>query len=198
MRASGLLTSIDDIAGIVVGEHQGVPVRVRDVAQVTISRELRTGSASLNGEEAVIGTALMLIGGNSRQVAADVGARLEEIGPTLPPGVAIRTVLDRTGLVDKTIKTVEHNLFFGAILVIVVLFALLGNLRAALITALAIPLSMLLTATGMVQAGISANLLSLGAIDFGIIIDGQRHHCGELRPSAGRAAKRTGPQADAY
>ena len=172
VRASGLLTSIDDIAGIVIGERAGVPVRVRDVAEVTISRELRTGSASLNGEEAVIGTALMLIGGNSRQVAADVGTRLEEIGQTLPPGIALRTVLDRTGLVDKTIKTVEHNLFFGAILVIVVLFALLGNLRAALITALAIPLSMLLTATGMVQAGISANLLSLGAIDFGIIIDG--------------------------
>ena len=120
----------------------------------------------------MIGTALMLIGGNSRQVAADVGAKLEEIGGTLPTGIAIRPVLDRTGLVDKTIATVEHNLFFGAILVIVVLFALLGNLRAALITAMAIPLAMLLTATGMVQAGISANLLSLGAIDFGIIIDG--------------------------
>lgn len=172
VRASGLLTGLEDIAGIVVGEHNGVPVRVLDVADVGISRELRYGSASLNGEEAVIGTALMLIGGNSRQVAADVGARLEEIGRTLPPGIALRTVLDRTDLVDKTIATVEHNLFFGAILVIVVLFALLGNLRAAIITALAIPLAMLLTATGMVQAGISANLLSLGAIDFGIIIDG--------------------------
>ena len=172
VRASGLLTGVEDIAGVVIGEDDGVPVRVRDVAEVGVSREVRYGSASLNGEEAVIGTALMLIGGNSRQVAADVGAKLDEIGETLPPGISIRTVLDRTGLVDKTIATVEHNLFFGAILVIVVLFVLLGNLRAALITALAIPLSMLLTATGMVQAGISANLLSLGAIDFGIIIDG--------------------------
>ena len=172
VRASGLLTGVEDIAGIVIGESDGVPVRVRDVAEVGVSREVRYGSASLNGEEAVIGTALMLIGGNSRQVAADVGAKLDEIGRTLPPGISVRTVLDRTGLVDKTIATVEHNLFFGAILVIVVLFVLLGNLRAALITALAIPLSMLLTATGMVQAGISANLLSLGAIDFGIIIDG--------------------------
>ena len=120
----------------------------------------------------MIGTVLMLIGGNSRQVAADVGERLEEINQTLPPGIRANPVLDRTGLVDKTIATVEHNLFFGAILVIVVLFALLGNIRAALLTAMAIPLSMLLTATGMVQAGITANLLSLGAIDFGIIIDG--------------------------
>ena len=172
VRASGLLTGVEDLAGIVIGEDEGVPVRVRDVAEVGIAREVRYGSASLNGEEAVIGTALMLIGGNSRQVAADVGAKLDEIEATLPPGIGINPVLDRTGLVDKTIKTVEHNLFFGAILVIVVLFVLLGNLRAAIITALAIPLAMLLTATGMVQAGISANLLSLGAIDFGIIIDG--------------------------
>ena len=172
VRASGLLTGSDDVAGIVIAESDGVPVRVSDVANVGIVRELRTGSASLNGEEAVIGTALMLIGGNSRAVAAGVGERLAEINATLPPGVRALPVLDRTGLVDRTIETVEHNLFFGAVLVIVVLFTLLGNLRAALITALAIPLSMLLTATGMVQAGISANLLSLGAIDFGIIVDG--------------------------
>ena len=172
VRASGLLNGVEDLAGIVIGQHEGVPVRVSDVADVGIAREVRYGSASLNGEEAVIGTALMLIGGNSRQVAADVGAKLEEIERALPPGIGIHPVLDRTGLVDKTIETVKHNLFFGAILVIVVLFALLGNFRAAVITALAIPLAMLLTATGMVQAGISANLLSLGAIDFGIIIDG--------------------------
>ena len=172
VRASGLLTTLDEIEGIVIGESGGVPVYVRDVADVLVSKEVRYGSASLDGEEAVIGTALMLIGGNSRAVAAEVGAKLEEINATLPPNIAATPVLDRTGLVDKTIATVEHNLFFGAILVIVVLFALLGNIRAALITALAIPLSMLLTATGMVRAGITANLLSLGAIDFGIIIDG--------------------------
>ena len=172
VRASGLLQTIEEIEDIVIGQSGGVPVYVRDVADVRIGREVRYGSASLNGEEAVIGTALMLIGGNSRQVAADVGERLEEINQTLPPGIRANPVLDRTGLVDKTIATVEHNLFFGAILVIVVLFALLGNIRAALLTAMAIPLSMLLTATGMVQAGITANLLSLGAIDFGIIIDG--------------------------
>ena len=172
VRAAGLLETLDDIRGIVIGERGGIPVYVRDVAEVVIGKEIRTGSASEGGREVVVGTALMRVGGNSRSVAADVGAKLREINETLPPGVRTRAVLDRTGLVDKTIKTVEHNLFFGAILVIVVLFALLGNLRAALITALAIPLSMLLTATGMVQAGITANLLSLGAIDFGIIIDG--------------------------
>ncbi len=172
VRASGLLTSIEEIEGIVIGESGGVPVYIRDVADVLIGREVRYGSASEGGEEAVVGTALMLIGGNSRQVAADVGDRLEEINATLPPGIVARPVLDRTGLVDKTIATVEHNLFFGAVLVIAVLFVLLGNVRAAILTSLAIPLVMLLTATGMVQAGITANLLSLGAIDFGIIIDG--------------------------
>ena len=105
VRASGLLTGVEDIAGIVIGESDGVPVRVRDVAEVGVSREVRYGSASLNGEEAVIGTALMLIGGNSRQVAADVGAKLQEIEQTLPPGIVIRPVLDRTGLVDETIAT---------------------------------------------------------------------------------------------
>ena len=155
-----------------MGSSGGTPVYVRDVADVSVGRELRTGSASENGEEVVLGTALMLIGGNSRAVAADVGDRLEQVAATLPPGVVARPVLDRTGLVDKAIATVEKNLLEGALLVIVVLFALLGNFRAAFITALAIPLAMLLTATGMVRAGISGNLLSLGAIDFGIIVDG--------------------------
>ena len=169
VRASGLLRTTQDI---VIGQSDGVPVYVRDPADVRIGREVRYGSAGEGGEEVAIGTALMLIGGNSRQVAADVGERLEEINQTPPPGVVARPMLDRTGLVDKTIAAVEHNLFLGAILVIVMLFALLGNIRAALLTALAIPLSMLLTASGMVPAGIAANLLSLGAIEFGIVIDG--------------------------
>ena len=172
VRASGLLGSIEEIRQIVVGVAGGVPVHVHDVAQVRIGRELRTGSASENGREVVVGTAMMLIGGNSRTVAEEVGARLEEINQTLPPGIAARMVLDRTALVDKTIWTVQKNLFEGALLVIVVLFLLLGNIRAAIITALAIPLSMLIAATGMVQSEISGNLLSLGAIDFGIIVDG--------------------------
>ena len=172
VRASGLLASLADIEGISIGQSSGTPVYVRDVADVRIGGELRTGSASINGEEAVVGTALMLVGGNSREVAADVGERLEAINQTLPPDIVAVPVLDRTALVDETIDTVQHNLTFGAILVIAVLFGLLGNVRAALLTAMAIPLAMLLTATGMVQAGITANLLSLGAIDFGIIIDG--------------------------
>ena len=137
-----------------------------------IGQELRTGSASEDGEEVVVGTALMLIGANSRTVAATVDKKLTEIQKSLPPDIRTKTVLNRTKLVDATIQTVQHNLTAGAILVIVVLFFLLGNIRAALITALAIPLSMLLTATGMVQAKISGNLMSLGAIDFGLIVDG--------------------------
>ena len=172
VRASGLLKTTDEIAGIVVGQRGGTPVYVRDVAGVSVGRELRTGSASEDGEEVVLGTALMLIGGNSRAVAANVGEKLETVAASLPPGVVARPVLDRTGLVDKTIATISKNLLEGALLVVVVLFALLGNFRAAFITALAIPLAMLLTATGMVQAKISGNLLSLGAIDFGIIVDG--------------------------
>ena len=172
VRASGLLGSIEEIEGIVIGQTGGVPVYVHDVAEVRVGRELRTGSASENGQEVVVGTAMMLIGGNSRTVAADVGERLEEINATLPPDIVARPVLDRTALVDETIVTIEKNLLEGAILVIAVLFLLLGNVRAAVITALAIPLSMLLAATGMVQSEISGNLLSLGAIDFGIIVDG--------------------------
>ena len=172
VRSSGLLENLADISGVVVGSDHGTPITVGDVANVTIRGELRTGSASENGDEVVVGTALMRVGGNSRTVAAAVGTRLDEINPTLPPGVQARAVLDRTKLVDRTIRTVQKNLAEGALLVVVVLFLLLGNVRAALLTALAIPLSMLLTAAGMVHAGISGNLLSLGAIDFGIIIDG--------------------------
>jgi cobalt-zinc-cadmium resistance protein CzcA len=172
VRATGRIERLEQIARIVVGERGGTPVYVRDVARVALGKELRTGSASENGEEVVVGTALMLIGANSRTVAREVDRKMAEIAKTLPPGVRAKTVLDRTRLVDATIRTVERNLLEGAVLVIVVLFLLLGNVRAALITALAIPLSMLLTAIGMVQTRTSGNLMSLGAIDFGLIVDG--------------------------
>jgi heavy metal efflux system protein len=172
VRSAGRLESMQDIGNVVVATRGGVPVRVKEIAEVKIGRELRTGSASENGEEAVIGTALMLIGGNSRSVSAMVDAKMQEINRSLPPGVEVKTVLNRTLLVDATIKTVSKNLAEGAFLVILVLFLLLGNFRAALITALVIPIAMLLTMTGMVQGKISANLMSLGALDFGLIVDG--------------------------
>lgn len=172
LRASSLIRNEADIEGIVVGERSGIPIYVRNIASVGVGKELRTGSASSRGEEAVVGTALMLIGENSRTVAKAVDERLVEIAKSLPPGVIVRPVLNRTTLVDATITTVQKNLLEGAVLVIVVLFALLGNFRAALITALSIPLSMLMTATAMVQSQISGNLMSLGAIDFGLIVDG--------------------------
>ncbi|MCZ7619844.1 MAG: CusA/CzcA family heavy metal efflux RND transporter [Myxococcota bacterium] len=172
VRATGRVESAAQIAAIVVGERRGTPIYVSDVAWTGIGQELRTGSASENGEEVVVGTALMLIGANSRTVAHSVDEKMAEVNETLPPDVAAKTVLNRTALVDATIRTVERNLVEGAILVIVVLFLLLGNIRAALITALAIPLSMLLTATAMVQTRTSGNLMSLGAIDFGLIVDG--------------------------
>ena len=172
VRAAGRVESMDDISNIVVTTRGGVPVRVKDVADVAIGRELRTGSASVNGCEVVLGTALMLIGGNSRTVAAAADARIREIGRTLPSGIYAHTVLNRTQLVDATIHTVASNLAEGALLVIVVLFLLLGNLRAAIITACVIPVTMLVTATGMLSGRISANLMSLGALDFGLIVDG--------------------------
>jgi cobalt-zinc-cadmium resistance protein CzcA len=172
VRASGRIEELADIGPIVITTRDGVPVRVRDVAKVVIGGELRTGSASSGGVETVVGTALMRIGENSRTVSSAVDARMREVARSLPPGIHARTVIDRTKLVDATIRTVEKNLLEGALLVIAVLFVLLGNIRAAVITALAIPLSMLLTATGMVRTGISGNLMSLGAIDFGLIVDG--------------------------
>jgi cobalt-zinc-cadmium resistance protein CzcA len=172
VRSSGLLRNEEEIADVVVRERGGIPVRVRDVGSVVLGSELRTGSASENGEEVVVGTALMLIGENSRTVAKAVDAKLTQVNKSLPPGIRVKPVLNRTKLVDATIGTVEKNLTEGAILVIVVLFLLLGNIRAALITALAIPLSMCLTAVGMVQGRVSGNLMSLGAIDFGLIVDG--------------------------
>ncbi|EKS42162.1 efflux RND transporter permease subunit [Afipia broomeae] len=172
VRAAGRVENMDDISNIVVTTRGGIPVRVRDVADVAIGRELRTGSASVDGREVVLGTALMLIGGNSRTVAAAADVRIKEVSRTLPPGIYAHTVLNRTQLVDATIQTVASNLAEGALLVIAVLFLLLGNLRAALVTACVIPVTMLITATGMLQGRISANLMSLGALDFGLIVDG--------------------------
>jgi heavy metal efflux system protein len=172
IRSPGQVRTLSDIRGIVVSTRDGQAIRVGDVADVSEGSELRTGAASKNGEEAVLGTTFLLIGENSRAVANRVSERIKEINQILPPGVAATTVYNRANLVESTIETVQQNLFNGAVLVVVVLFALLGNIRAALIVAAVIPLSMLFTITGMVQSKISANLMSLGALDFGIIVDG--------------------------
>jgi cobalt-zinc-cadmium resistance protein CzcA len=172
IRAPGQLASIDDIANIVITSADGTPIRVRNVAQVEIGRELRTGAATENGREVVLGTVFMLIGENSRSVSQAVAKKLAEINRSLPEGVMAVTVYDRTNLVEKAIATVKKNLFEGALLVVAVLFLFLGNIRAALITAMVIPLAMLFTFTGMFTHKVSANLMSLGALDFGIIVDG--------------------------
>jgi len=172
IRAPGQLASIDDIANIVITSADGTPIRVRNVAQVQIGRELRTGAATENGREVVLGTVFMLIGENSRSVSQAVAKKLAEINRSLPEGVMAVTVYDRTNLVEKAIATVKKNLFEGALLVVAVLFLFLGNIRAALITAMVIPLAMLFTFTGMFTHKVSANLMSLGALDFGIIVDG--------------------------
>lgn len=172
VRAPGQVRSIDDIRTVVIKNAGGVPVRVRDVAEVGIGRELRTGAATEDGREVVLGTVFMLMGENSRTVSQAVDRKMAEINRNLPKGVRVITVYDRTNLVDKAIATVAANLIEGAALVIAVLFYFLGNLRAALITAAVIPLSMMFTLTGMVEYKVSANLMSLGALDFGIIVDG--------------------------
>ncbi|WP_334169908.1 CusA/CzcA family heavy metal efflux RND transporter [Zoogloea sp.] len=172
IRAPGQLRTQDDIRNVILGNVQGVPIRIRDVAEVGIGRELRTGAATDNGREVVLGTVFMLIGENSRTVSRAVDQKMAEINRNLPQGVHAVTVYDRTVLVDKAIETVKKNLLEGAILVIVILFLFLGNIRAAVITAMVIPLSMLFTFSGMVGYRVSANLMSLGALDFGIIIDG--------------------------
>jgi len=191
--SDGRIANVGQIADIVLGSRGGTPLYVSDVAEVGIGRELRTGAASGNGEEVVIGTALMRIGENSRTVAAVVDAKLKDVGKALPPDVRIKPVLNRTLLVDATIRTVRNNLLEGAALVIAVLFWILGNLRAALITALVIPLAMLMTATGMVRGGISGNLMSLGALDFGLIVDAAviivencLRHLSEVQQAKGR------------
>ncbi len=174
IRAPGQVRSMQDIEDVVLATVQGQAIRIRDVAEVSIGRELRTGAATSNGEEVVLGTVFMLIGENSRAVSQAVAAKLEAINKSLPAGVQAVTVYDRTNLIDKAIATVKKNLLEGAALVIVILFLFLflGNIRAALITAMIIPLSMLFTFTGMVSYKVSANLMSLGALDFGIIVDG--------------------------
>ncbi|WP_370599481.1 CusA/CzcA family heavy metal efflux RND transporter [Pseudomonas nitroreducens] len=172
VRAPGQVGSLEDIANIVVANVDGTPIRLRNVAEVELGRELRTGAATENGREVVLGTVFMLIGENSRTVARAAAEKLAEINRTLPTGVKAVTVYDRTQLVDKAIATVKRNLTEGAILVIAILFLFLGNIRAALITAMVIPLAMLFTFTGMFGNRISANLMSLGALDFGIIVDG--------------------------
>ncbi|MDE2078645.1 MAG: CusA/CzcA family heavy metal efflux RND transporter, partial [Burkholderiales bacterium] len=172
IRAPGQVRGTQDLGNMVIKQAGGVPIRIRDVADVGLGEELRTGAATENGREVVLGTVFMRIGENSRTVSADVDQKMAEINRTLPEGVHVVTVYNRTNLVDKAIATVKQNLFEGAVLVIAILFLFLGNLRAALITALVIPLSMLFTFSGMVSQKISANLMSLGALDFGIIVDG--------------------------
>lgn len=172
VRADGRLQTLHDIGNVVLSTRGSVPIYLKDVAQIKEGQELRTGSASENGHEVVVGTAMMLKGENSRTVSKAVDAAITEVNKSLPGGVIAKTVLNRTKLVDATIATVQKNLAEGALLVVVILFALLGNVRAALITALVIPITMMMTASGMIKAGISANLMSLGALDFGLIVDG--------------------------
>lgn len=197
VRVPGQVVDLEAIRGIVLDRRDGVPIRVRDVAQVGEGPELRSGAATQNGREVVLGTVFMLVGANSREVAQAAAAKLEQANRSLPPGVKANAVYDRTALVDRTIATVARNLAEGALLVIVVLFALLGNFRAALITAAVIPLAMLFTITGMVRGGVSGNLMSLGALDFGLIVDGAViiiENClrrfGELQHTLGRVLTR--------
>jgi cobalt-zinc-cadmium resistance protein CzcA len=169
----GLATNVQEIGNIVITAHDGSPVRVRDVATVKEDHEIRRGAVTADGRgEAVLGLGFMLMGENSAVVTHALKAKLAEVQKFLPPDVKLEVLYDRTELVDNVIRTVEHNLLAGALLVIAILFAFLGNLRAGLIVAAAIPLSMLFAANFMLQAGISASLLSLGAVDFGLIVDG--------------------------
>jgi heavy metal efflux system protein len=172
IRSPGQVAGVEDIDQIVVGNRDGIPIHMHDVADIFVGKELRNGAATKNGSEAVLGTVFMLIGENSRTVSERVHTKMAEINKTLPEGIVATTVYNRTDLVNAAIRTVKNNLFEGAVLVVVILFLLLGNIRAALITALVIPLSMLFTITGMVQTKISGNLMSLGALDFGLIVDG--------------------------
>lgn len=172
VRADGRTATIEQIQNIVVASPKGTPVYIKDIASVEIGKELRTGSGSENGHDAVVGTALMLIGANSRTVADAVDTKFKDISKNLPAGIKVQTVLNRTKLVDATINTVSKNLAEGALLVIVILFLMLKNIRAALITASVIPITMLMTSMGMLGTHTSANLMSLGALDFGLLVDG--------------------------
>ena len=194
MRMPGQAGEIEELGAIVVREDNGVPIRVRDVASVGVGKELRSGAATQDGHEVVMSTVFMLIGENSRTVAHAVAQKLDEIKVSLPPGINATAVYDRTGLVDKTLATVRTNLTEGAILVIVVLFLFLGNVRAAVLTAAVIPIAMLMTITGMVQSKVSANLMSLGALDFGLIVDGAViivENCLRRLSEAGKAGTQT-------
>nr|WP_145206363.1 CusA/CzcA family heavy metal efflux RND transporter [Sphingobium sp. B2] len=172
VRVPGQAGGVEDLKSIIVTNRGGVPIRINDVADVGMGQELRTGAATENGQEVVLGTVVMLAGENSRVVARAAAERLDQAAKALPAGVEAVAIYDRTDLVERAVWTVEKNLLEGALLVIVVLFLLLGNVRAALITAAVIPIAMLMTITGMVQAGVSGNLMSLGALDFGLIVDG--------------------------
>jgi heavy metal efflux system protein len=196
VRTSGRVETLAEIGDIVVAARGDIPIHVKDVATVTVGHDLRLGSASIDGHEAVLGTVLMLVGGNSRTVAAAVDAKIDEINHTLPPSIRIRTILNRTELVDATVRTVATNLLEGAALVILVLLLLLGNFRAAFVTALVIPVTMLITAMGMLQFRLSVNLMSLGALDFGLIVDGaviiaenSLRHLAERQHVLGRALR---------
>lgn len=168
----GRTTTVEQIKRIVVTAKDGIPIRIEDVADVGIGHEIRRGAVTANGKgEAVLGLGFMLMGQNSHTVTWDLKKKLEEIKRALPAGVDIQTVYDRTELVNHVTDTVRKNLFEGGLLVIAILFAFLGNLRAAMIVALAIPLSMLFAFTGMLRFGVAASLLSLGAIDFGMVVD---------------------------
>lgn len=194
VRSDGRVRTADDIAGAVIATRGGVPVKVSDVATVAIGGGLRTGAGTLNGQEAVIGTVQMLSGANSRVVSSTAAEKLTSLAASLPPGITVKVVYDRSRLVDTTIHTVSKNLAEGALLVIVVLFALLGNIRAAIITTLVIPFAMLVTVIGMNTLGVSGNLMSLGALDFGLIVDGaviivenSLRHLAERQRAEGRA-----------
>ncbi|MDF1835614.1 MAG: CusA/CzcA family heavy metal efflux RND transporter [Alteraurantiacibacter sp. bin_em_oilr2.035] len=197
IRVPGQAEDQQDLSGIIVAWREGVPVRIADIADVTIGSEIRNGAATKDGQEVVLGTIYMLVGENARDVSVAVAERLEEVNRSLPGGVIANTVYDRSKLVEATVWTVEKNLAAGALLVIVVLFLLLGTIRAALITAAVIPLSFLMTITGMVERNISGNLMSLGALDFGLIVDGAViivENClrrfGEAQHSLGRLLNR--------
>lgn len=169
----GLTTNVREIADIVIASHDGVPVRVRDVAEVKVDHEIRRGAVTGAGKgEIVLGLGFMLMGENSAEVTRGLKKQLAEVQKTLPKDVRLEVLYDRTELVDNVIRTVEHNLLAGALLVIAILFAFLGNFRAGLVVAASIPLSMLFAGDLMLQVGISASLLSLGAVDFGLIVDG--------------------------
>jgi cobalt-zinc-cadmium resistance protein CzcA len=174
IRGEGLVTSLDDIRRIVVSNrHEGTPITIDQIAEVVNAPMVRQGAATYEGRgETVIGIAMMLMGANAREVSRDVGAKLEELRPTLPDGVTVEAFYDRTDLVDRTIRTVATNLIEGGVLVVVVLLLLLGNVRGGLLVASVIPLSMLGAFIAMRAAGLSGNLMSLGAIDFGLIVDG--------------------------